>query len=160
MIGPVILAALALASPSVTPYQAASRVTGVTVLCFSHRAWKAVNAQSYGPGTDAGGLYFPRPLRVIGLPRYVCRYLQGWRHLRTQYDPGGWHRSPTQLVADAVLRLGHEATHAEQEVAGKPFDENEAECGASHKFFHVVRALKIGLRFKPSAWRPAPWCAR
>jgi hypothetical protein len=124
-----------------------SRAAGIPVLCSdSYRSWMRF-VEHWPEDQDAASLYMPR-VHAIAMQSMICRELTHPRRVsRTSLGRVG--------LSSDILVLGHEVTHYEQDMAGEPFDEDEADCGGLAKFHRIASALGIK-RHLPKPWIEHP----
>ncbi len=116
-----------------------------TADCYDRADWAGLVASGHpefkGHESDVYGLW-RYDIRQVALPARGCAALERWR------------RASAETLSLWIFVLGHELTHVEQSDVydapwGRPFDENEANCGGLAKFQLVRRALGISRRLRP-----------
>jgi hypothetical protein len=115
---------------------------GASVRCYDQPDWARLVASGHpefkGHESDVYGLW-RYDIRQVALPVRGCVALERWRRTRPE------------TVSLWIFVVGHELTHVEQSdwydaPWGRPFDENEANCGGLAKFQRVRALLGIARR--------------
>lgn len=125
----------------------AEKGTGHSVRCYVSQSEWRTEVSRFHSAAQAGDIValWLADEEAMALSPAICRPL---------FHPRSAAPEP---LAFAIFALGHEATHAEQQADGRPFDEHEADCGGIAKFPRLKRLLAPTRSLIPPA--VAGWCA-